>query len=68
MFDLGQTRGTTEGKEYLLGYWDLFASFDFPLCPGEGEKGHVPVSLFCCHNETHRGGVEMSLVNMGLLH
>lgn len=56
-FDLGQSQGATEGQEYLSGDWDLFSSFDFPLCPGEGEKGHVPASLSCCHNETHRGAV-----------
>lgn len=45
IFDLGQSQGATEGKEYLLANWDLFASFDFPLCPGEGKKGHILVSL-----------------------
>lgn len=59
-FDLGQSQGATEGQEYLLGNWDPFSSFGFPLCPGQGEKGHVPVSLFCCHNETHRGAVWIS--------
>lgn len=45
IFHLGQSQGATEGREYLLGNWDLFANFDFPFCPGEGKKGHIPVSL-----------------------
>lgn len=43
IFHLGQSQGVTEGREYLLRIWDLFANFDFPFCPGEGKKGHIPV-------------------------